>query len=282
MTDHSPIPEEGRRWRLIHDGPRPGAENMAVDEALLISHASGESPAVLRFYGWDPPALTIGYFQSHVREVDEDGCRRHGFDWVRRPTGGRAVLHQHELTYSVVVSERLLRGSVLQTYRILSMSLLNGLRRLGVDAEITEGRSPTRHDRQLSSAACFDSATPQELAVGGRKVVGSAQVRQRGVLLQHGSVPLRLDRDAVVDCLNLGSDAVRSRVRRTLETKAAGLSEVSCQPINHSSLARALQAGFAETLGVSFLHDALTEVEEGRVEELVRSKYGTDDWNRAR
>lgn len=282
MDDRALLPEEGRQWRLICDIRRPGAENMAVDESLLVSHASGDSPPVLRFYGWDPPALTIGYFQSHAREVDENGCRRHGFDWVRRPTGGRAVLHQHELTYSVVVSESLLRGSVLQTYQILSMSLLNGLKRLGLDAELTEGRPPTRRERQLSSAACFDSATPHELAVDGRKVVGSAQVRQRGVLLQHGSMPLRLDRCAVVDCLNLGSETLRSRVLRTLETKAAGLTEVSSQPIDCASLARAVQAGFEETLGVSFIRDDLTAEEKSRVEELIRDKYGTDDWNRAR
>ncbi len=280
--DLATLPREGRRWRLICSGRRPGAENMAVDESLLMSHASGDSPPVLRLYGWDPPALTIGYFQSHAGQVDEDGCRRHGFDWVRRPTGGRAVLHQHELTYAVVVSQGLLKGSVLQTYQVLSMSLLSGLRCLGVDAELTEVRRVTRRERQLSSAACFDSATPHELAVDGRKVVGSAQVRQRGVLLQHGSVPLELDRAAVVDCLNLGSDAVRGRVLRTLESKAAGLNEVSSEPIDYCSLARALQTGFEETLGVSFERGGLTAVEKRRVEELIRDKYGTDEWNRAR
>ncbi|MFO8060175.1 MAG: hypothetical protein R6U70_05930, partial [Bacillota bacterium] len=166
------LKEEGRTWRLIEDGAGTAAENMGVDEALLLSIARGESPPVLRFYRWDPPGLSIGYFQSCAREVDEEGCRRYGFDWVRRPTGGRAVLHQHELTYAVVIDAGLLPGSVNDTYRALSTALAAGLRRLGVAAELALGRPPTRRSRELSSAACFDSATPNEVAVGGRKVIG--------------------------------------------------------------------------------------------------------------
>jgi len=276
------LSDRARTWRLICDGAHPGAMNMAIDEALLYSHANGESPPVLRLYGWDPPALTIGYFQSHEREVDEDGCRSLGFDWVRRPTGGRAVLHQHELTYAAVIGEHLLGGSVLETYRALSLALVRGLRTLGIEADLAPGRPPTRRDRELSSAACFDSATPHELTVGGRKVIGSAQVRQRGVLLQHGSVPLELDRDAVVQTLNLGSGPVRKRVLRTLERKAAGLAEVTDADLTYEKVADALRRGFSRTFELELLPDTLSDAERDLVRELYEDKYRTEQWNRKR
>ncbi len=276
------LSDRARQWRLISDGAHSGAVNMATDEALLLSHADGESPPILRLYRWEPPSLTIGYFQSYRREVDEEGCRARGFDWVRRPTGGRAVLHQHELTYAVIIGEHLLSGSVLQTYRALSEALVEGVRRLGLEAELAPGRPPTRRDREASSAACFDSATPHEVTVEGRKVIGSAQVRQRGVLLQHGSVPLWLDRDAAVDTLNLGSDAVRRRVRATLEKKAAGLDELTRAQLDYDRVADALQRGFASTFSLQLQRDELSIGERERVERLYSDKYSKDEWNRKR
>ncbi len=274
--------EEGRSWRLIREGARTAAENMAVDEALLNACASGESPPVLRFYQWEPPGLSIGYFQSHEREVNEEGCSRFGFDWVRRPTGGRAVLHQHELTYAVVIDSALMPGTVLETYRGLSTALVAGLKHLGMEAALAPGRPPTRKSRELSSAACFDSATPNEVTVDGRKVIGSAQVRKRGVLLQHGSIPLRIDRDAAVGCMNLGSEAVRKRVRRTLESKAAGLEEVAGRTFSPGEVAQALQQGFEETLGIAFREEGLSPGEKRQMQQLADERYRSDEWNRAR
>ena len=287
MTKTGPGPtsflrEEGRSWRLIKEGARTAAENMAVDEALLNSCASGESPPILRFYRWEPPGLSIGYFQSHEREVNEEGCRQLGFDWVRRPTGGRAVLHQHELTYAVVIDVALMPGSVLETYRGLSSALVAGLKHLGIEAALAPGRPPTRKSRELSSAACFDSATPNEVTVEGKKVIGSAQVRKRGVLLQHGSIPLRIDRDAAVACMNLGSEAVRKRVLRTLASKAAGLEEVAGRTFSPGEVARALQQGFEETLGIVFREEGLSPGEQRQVQRLAVERYRRDEWNMAR
>ncbi|MEW5933385.1 MAG: biotin/lipoate A/B protein ligase family protein, partial [Bacillota bacterium] len=127
------------RWRLIRDGYHDGATNMAVDEAIMLAHARGEVPPTLRFYGWRPPALSLGYAQKAEREVDLEACRRAGVDVVRRPTGGRAVLHDREVTYSVVISTALFPGSVVETYRRLSAGLVEGLRLLGLQAEVQEG-----------------------------------------------------------------------------------------------------------------------------------------------
>ena len=277
------LPDGARRWRLIIDErPRTGPENMAVDETLLESQAEGESPPTLRFYQWRPAALTIGYFQSFEREIDTDGCKKLGVDWVRRPTGGRAVLHDDELTYSVVISEDLLPGSVMQTYSALSEALTAGLRILGIDAQLAGGRAPTRQSRESSSAACFDTPTTNEVAVDGRKMIGSAQVRKRGVILQHGSVPLTLDRQKVVRCLYLPSERLRDRVTDTLRRKAAALNEVSSQEITFEQVAGALRGGFKEIFGVQFSCSQLTQIEKERVQLLVEDKYGKKSYNRQR
>jgi len=277
------LPLRGRKWRLLFEGqPRQAAENMAIDEALMRAHADGETPPVLRFYQWSPPALSIGYFQSFEREVDAKGCRSLGFDWVRRPTGGRAVLHEDELTYSVVISEKLLSGSVLKTYSALSQALASGLRQLGVQAQLSGGRPPTREDRQSSSAACFDTPTVNEVAVDGKKLIGSAQVRRRGVILQHGSVPLRLNRDNVVRCLRLPSERLRKRVLKTLQDKAASLCEVCGYKPQFDQVAESLRTGFEEALDIEFAVDKLSPAERQDVHRLVEEKYGRCEFTRQR
>ncbi len=273
----------GRNWRLLFERqPRSAAENMAVDEALLRAHADGESPPVLRFYRWNPPALSIGYFQSFDREVDPEGCRSLGFDWVRRPTGGRAVLHEDELTYSVIISEEILRGSVLQTYSTLSRALACGLQKLGVDAQLTGGRPPTRQDRQDSSAACFDTPTVNEVAVQQKKIVGSAQVRRRGVILQHGSIPLQLNRHKVVRCLHLPSERLRQRVLQTLQRKATSLAELCDETPEFREVGEGLIAGFEQVLDIQFDSDQLSPAERRDVCRLVQDKYGRCEFNRKR
>ena len=269
----------GVPWRVIVDPPKTAAENMALDEALLDSHASGESGPVLRLYRWDPGAISIGYFQSFGREVDEGGCRRRGFDWVRRITGGRAVLHHRELTYGVIVSEELLPGSVMETYRVISEGLVAGFRRMGMPAELSEAPPPNRRSLATLSAACFDSATPSEVVLDGKKMVGSAQGRARGVILQHGSIPLELNREDVVDCLNLGER--RGAILRILEAKAGSVEEALGRSVPFEELARNLRAGFEESLGMEFVEDGYRTEEIENARRLVEEKYSTEEWNRA-
>lgn len=272
---------KGRKWRLMTHAPMSAPDNMAVDEALVKSHAEGVSLPVLRLYRWEPPGLSFGYFQSFSREVDPENCQKRGIDWVRRMTGGRAVLHQHELTYAVILHTKLLPGSVMATYRALSEALVRGFKGLGLDAELASGPAPTSASRSVGSAACFDSATPFELVVQGRKVVGSAQGRQHGVLLQHGSVPLQLDRDAIVDCLNLGSPSRRRAVRRTLENKAISLSEALGRPVEFDETARALAQGFRDQFRLCWVEEDLTLKETASVRTLSKEKYASENWNQA-
>lgn len=171
------------RWRLLLTPARSGADNMALDDALL-ARARDTGEAVLRVYTWTRPTLSLGRNQTARGLYDADRARAAGIDIVRRPTGGRAVLHHREVTYSITAPADD-AGSLRESYDRINRLLLEGLRALGVDARLAEpaGRAPAP-----GAAPCFEEPTAGELVLGGRKLVGSAQVRDDGALLQHGSI----------------------------------------------------------------------------------------------
>ena len=173
----------GVRWRVLVSAPLDGASNMALDEALML-RAGRTNEAVLRLYSWSGPTLSLGRNQPARDKYDIEVARAHGVDFVRRPTGGRAVLHHREVTYSVTAPVYLL-GSLRESYRAINRLLIHGLRLLGVDASEADphGAAP-----RPGVSPCFMVPTKGEIVAGGRKLVGSAQVREGGALLQHGSV----------------------------------------------------------------------------------------------
>jgi lipoate-protein ligase A len=175
-------------WRLMLDPPSDGARNMAVDEALLEETAAGRSLPTLRLYAWDPPTLSLGFAQP-AADCDREALKRLGWGLVRRPTGGRAILHTDELTYSITAPEShpLMQGGVLESYRRLSLGLLAGLRLLGVDVQA----DPGQRGRAAGNPVCFEIPSQYEISAGGRKLIGSAQARRLGGVLQHGAFPLR-------------------------------------------------------------------------------------------
>jgi lipoate-protein ligase A len=170
---------------------------MATDEDLLALAQAGDRVPVLRFYTWHPPAVSIGRFQRIEEAVDAEACRRLGIDIVRRVTGGRAVLHDRELTYSIIsrTDTALFPPDVLGTYKVIAAGLLTGFRNLGIPAEMVSHGSRTgslvnKHDRDPS---CFSSPSWYEIIVKGRKIVGSAQRRLSSAFLQHGSILISYD-----------------------------------------------------------------------------------------
>jgi lipoate-protein ligase A len=187
-----------RAWRYLDSGPATGARNMAIDECLLAETAAGRrGRPTLRFYGWLPPAVSLGRFQDEATAVNRDACRRLGIDIVRRITGGRAVLHHRELTYSVVspLPNGQFPNDVLGTYKVIAKGLLVGLANLGIPAELVSrgSRHASLVERKSKDAACFSSPSWYELLAGGRKIVGSAQRRVAGAFLQHGSILIEYD-----------------------------------------------------------------------------------------
>ncbi|MBC8249224.1 MAG: lipoate--protein ligase family protein [Anaerolineales bacterium] len=277
-------------WRLLETGLADGATNMAIDEAILWAVAEGESRPTLRFYGWQPPCLSIGYSQSMEGEADVDRCREAGIGLVRRPTGGRAILHADELTYSVVApqAEPRVAGGVIESYHRLSVGLVAGLRALGVDAN--QALTPTppsplplsqdqERGRGAQSAACFDAPSSYEITVGGKKLVGSAQVRKKRVVLQHGSLPLEGDIAGIFDFLRVPSDERREELKQELRARATSLELALGYRVPFDEVARHLAAGFAQALNLRLIPGQLSQHELALAEKLRREKYTAREWN---
>ncbi len=257
------------KWRLIYSPALSGAWNMAIDEAMLLAHAAGLTLPTLRLYRWQPPTVSLGLLQS-FEAVNEEVCRQLGFDIVRRPSGGGAVLHQYEITYAVVIDGRLCPygSSVLSTYRWLAEGLKAGLKRLGVDIL----SSPLPYSNPLTPEPfCFARLTDADLSVNGRKLGGSAQARKRNFLLQHGSIPLRLDIDAI------------ERIFGSMErSRFTCVEEVLKRSVNLDEFAEALVQGFSEALGVDFTLSDLTPLEHQLANLMFRYKYSTVSWTKER
>ncbi|MBL3642176.1 biotin/lipoate A/B protein ligase family protein [Peribacillus frigoritolerans] len=271
------------KWGFIDSGYCSPAFNMALDEALLNWQSKGEIPPIIRFYGWDPATLSIGYFQKAEAEIDLEEVKRQGLGFVRRPTGGRAVLHEHELTYSVIVPESYpgMPTTVTEAYRVISEGILMGFRNLGLDAYFAVPRSEQEKAALKSprSSVCFDAPSWYELVVEGRKVAGSAQTRQKGVILQHGSILLELDDDKLFSVFKFSNDRVKERMQKNLKNKAVAMNDIAGRKITILEAKEAFEKGFAEGLSVDLEPYVLTEKQLLEVKAIAESKYESDEWN---
>ncbi len=247
-------------WRLIREGTFSGAWNMARDEALLLNQDATTSP-VLRFYDWDPACISLGRLQKDTSFIPADTV----FDWVRRPTGGRAVLHQYEITYCAVIHESYLpreSRSVIGAYNWLSTGFIAGLQTLGVQAELSAA-----HARNAAVADnCFRAAAQCDFLVDGRKLIGAAQCRNHGVILQHGAILLEIDPhswggvfgDVMDDAVSLRSLGVTA---------------------SREAIVEALGGGLAQSWDVALLDSQLNDAELELASCLHSGKYSTAEWN---
>jgi lipoate-protein ligase A len=270
-------------WRFLDTGAADGATNMALDEAIMRAVAASRVPPTLRLYAWRPPCLSIGRFQALESQVDVAACRRQGIDVVRRLSGGGAVLHDLELTYSLTAPEDDPRvaGSVVESYRRISAGLVQGLARLGVAAELaqTSEVSETSEVFARGSPVCFEAPSDYEVLVGGRKLVGSAQVRQGGVLLQHGSVLLDVDVPKLVSVFRWPAGLSPESKVTSLTGRIIALRTVLGREVSVAEVATALQAGFAQALGVYLLPGQVTDEEWQTAAHLRQTKYARPSWN---
>lgn len=277
VTGETPPAGGERIWRLlVQREPARGAWNMAVDEAISRAVAVGEAPATLRFYAWAPPCVSLGRHQS-LTALDTARCRGLGYEIVRRPTGGRAILHTDEFTYSVIApaDEPAVQGLVLDSYLRLSRGLVAGLAKLGIAAEPAPG---TNRAGPNASAACFEVPSAYELVAGGKKLLGSAQNRRAKVVLQHGSLPLFGDLTRLVECLALPDEAARATLRRNLAGHATTVEQVLGRRASFDEVAAAMAAGFQEALGLTLMPGALSPAELALAERLLHEQYDHPDW----
>ncbi len=262
------------RWRFLDTGAGTGAWNMAVDEALALEAAQAPASPTLRVFAWQPPCISLGYHQK-LEDIDRARCAADGVDVVRRPTGGRAILHDEELTYSVVIpaASPLYCQDTLQTYELISKALVVGLNNLGVNARFERAReSSNDYRRGEFSVPCFSSSVRNEVLWQGRKLVGSAQRRFEGAVLQHGSILLGPAHLRLVDYLAGLTEEQRARYRDYLRQRTAAVDEIAGRGISFAEMAEALARGFAEVFDIALVAGELTDKEMARAEELL-AKY---------
>jgi len=277
-------------WRLIIDGYHSGFMNMAIDEAIMIAHREGLVPPTIRFYQWSPPAVSLGYFQDLQKEIDVDTCKNLGIDIVRRPTGGKAVLHDKELTYSFIIRENhpLVNHSILETYKKISGGMIRGLSYLEITAELVPLREKLKSTPSGNVAKskiphsdiksiCFSVPSQYEVQVKGKKIVGSAQVRKKEIVLQHGSLLIELEKDKLFSVFNFPSAKIREKLKTRF--KATSLEEILKKKINFSELSEILPRGFEEEFGVKLTEGKLSKQEEKISKDLLENKYSTYEWN---
>ena len=265
-------------WRLLNTGYADGPTNMAIDEAIMILHSQGRVTPTIRFYRWKPACLSIGYAQSMRKEVALERCQTAKVDVVRRPTGGRAILHDRELTYSLVARDDnpLVSGGIVESYRKISEGIVRGLRLLGADAVAAEHRVSPPVGK---TAACFDSPSHYEVTVAGRKIVGSAQMRRQGVVLQHGSLLLEVDAQRMFDLLCVPSEALRRQLAAEFRGQVVSLHEALGREVTFEEAAVAVATGFEAAFGIRLAPDALSVEEQDVAGRLRAEKYATDTWN---
>lgn len=265
-------------WALLDSGHHDAAINMAIDEALLEWHSEEKIPPTIRFYGWKNPTLTVGHFQNVEKTIDFEGIKKHRCEFVRRLTGGSAVLHDDELTYSIVVREShpKIPQSVNKAYYVLAQGLLEGYRLLGIDADFA---IPERELFKERSAVCFEVPAIYEMVVDGKKVSGNAQTRKLGVLLQHGSIPLSFDADMLFDLFKFSSEKFRERKRKAFVQKAISINDITETKHTYDSVKEAFLAGFKKSLNIRTETMELTDEQWKYIHYLADTKYRTDSWN---
>ena len=262
-------------WRFINYQRYDAFENMAIDEAIFKETVKWKKTPTIRFYGWNPAAVSVGYFQDTKSEINITECRNMGVDVVRRLTGGKAVFHHDEITYSVAAAtaESLFPIDILGTYKVISDCLIQGLSYLGIKADLAStGRTMSPADLK---SCCFSVPSRNELLVAGRKICGSAQMRTKGGFLQHGSLLLTFD---AKKALSVILPASTPEHLTKINNSVAAINEVIAHPVKAEDICNLLKQGFIDMLGVEIVEETLT-TEENMLKDKLLGKYKDLSWN---
>ncbi|MHB8066282.1 MAG: lipoate--protein ligase family protein [Desulfobaccales bacterium] len=252
-------------WRLLDSGAMSPSLNMAVDRAILVLHANGQAPPTLRFYRWQPSAVSLGYFQKR-HNLDLDACRQYGIEVVRRPTGGKAVLHLGDLTYAVVAGTADgIPSAVTAAYRLISGGLLAGLHTMGIEARM--GRETSKSSQ---TDICFLRCAIGAIVHQGKKLVGSAQTWHASTMLQHGSIILEPQEEMLLKLW--GGSSAAGELQTAFKGRLTSIREILGYCIDLNKLKAALREGLARTLGVELREGELTWEEWSLARELINQE----------
>lgn len=252
-------------FRLLQTGHKSAAFNMALDEVLTERISAGLSKPSLRFYGWQPAAVSIGYFQSMEAEVDLQKCKEMNVDVVRRQTGGGAVLHDQEVTYSIHIplELNLVPQKILDSYERICNGIIRGLANL---------------DYGLGLEAKF--VPLNDIIVGGQKISGNAQTRKRGVLLQHGTILKGVDVDKMFELLKVPDEKMKGKLIESIKQRVTSIDLHTEAKLSWQDIVDTLILGFKQEFSeVDFVEESLTEEEIADIEKLAAEKYSTKNWN---
>jgi lipoate-protein ligase A len=264
------------QWRLLRHAPASGVRNMAVDDAILELARKGAAPPTLRFYDWAPATLSLGLAQP-LADVDAERLATHGWGAVRRPTGGRAILHTDELTYSVIGpnDEPRLAGGVLESYKRISAALMASLQALGLRVQQQPTSMISNGD---AGPVCFEVPSDYEITLGGKKLIGSAQARRKGGVLQHGSLPLFGDIARITEALRYEDEAARQEAAERVRARAGTAADGLGRNPTYAEAAAAFVRGFSEALNIELIEGELSSEEEAAAARYEAERYANVSW----
>lgn len=251
------------QWRLIQTGYANAFSNMAIDKAILVANSNEKVPPTVRFYGWTPPAISIGYFQSLTEEVDIDACQRRGVDYVRRITGGGSVFHEKELTYSIVVAEShpMIPKNILKSYARICGAVMKGLQQLGIISEY---------------------APINDIVTGGRKISGNAQTRKLETVLQHGTVLMDVDVETMFSLLKVPNEKMKDKLIADVKQRVTSIRHCLGEEVSFKQVAGAMKSGFEQEFHIELFEGRLTDDERSLAQQFEKESFSTKEWNQRR
>jgi len=250
-------------WRYIESNANTAAKNMAIDRAILVENSKGNSPVTLRFYEWAPPAISIGYFQGLLEEIDIDMCKKYGVEYVRRITGGGAVFHENELTYSIVIPEshKDISKNIMESYGKICGALIKGLRYIGINSEY----KPIN-----------------DIVVGNKKISGNAQTRKHSTVLQHGTILIDVDVDKMFSVLKVPNEKIKDKLISNTKERVSSIRKILGKYISFNDLCSPLKKGFEEEFDIKLIKGELTSREKNLADRFEKECFANKLWNHKR
>ena len=251
------------KWRLLKTEGNAGAVNMAIDKAVLVSNSNNKVPPTVRFYTWKPPTISIGYFQSLKEEVHLNNCKEFGVDYVRRITGGGAVFHEEELTYSIVISEShpQIPKNIMESYGRICGAVIKGLKNMGIESEY----KPIN-----------------DIITSGKKISGNAQTRKMKTVLQHGTVLTDVDVDKMFSLLKVPNEKIKDKLIADVKDRVTSIRHVLGRRIPFDDVAKAMKKGFEEEFNVELFEGTLADEEVDLSKKFEKECFSARDWNHRR
>ena len=250
---------ESKEFRLLETGSNSAAKNMAIDEAVMRLAHRTRKPAV-RFYGWSPPAISIGYFQGLEQEVDLQKCGELVGDFVRRITGGGAVFHDHELTYSFACTQesKIVPEKIIDSYKKICNPIILGLKEFGLDATFVP---------------------LNDIVVNGKKISGNAQTRREGAVLQHGTILMEVDVEKMFSLLKVPNEKLKGKLIEDVKQRVTSLEQQCGKKVSFEKLSGSLKKGFEKEFGARLVKGKLTEEETGLADKIMQERFSAKEWN---